>query len=191
MVSLKQNVLFTLKAIWSIIWWKTVFSVDLETQSKLLVTRDSSHGLRHFLLDNSIAKRPIRRRHLAVRGMQLKFLLNKGHTFRKWCQQKSVGAHVMRRRCRSSLGNARVIRIASTVEEKRSKKKLNCFGNNLKWSKQQQGITPEKISILSQKRVVSSTPAFRISQGILTIWLALVTCKLSDIPSSLLYFRLV
>ena len=113
--------------------------------------------------------------------MQLKFLSNKGHTFRKWCQQTSVGAHVMRRRSRSSLGNARVIRIASTVEEKRSKKKLNCVGGNLKWSQQQQGIPPEKISILSQKRVVSSTPAFRISQGILTIWLALVTCKLSDI----------
>ena len=118
-----------------------------------------------------------------------KFLSNKGHTFRKWCQQKSVGAHVMRRRCRSSLGNASVIRIASTVEEKRSKKKLNCVRGNLKWSQQQQGIPPEKIGILSQKRVVSSTPAFRISQGILTIWLALVTCKLSDIPSSLLFFR--
>ena len=190
MVSLLQNVLFKLKAIWFIIWSKTVFNVDLETQRKLLVIQDSSHGLRHFLLDNSIAKKPIRRRHLVVRGCNLSSYQTKD-TFRKWCQQKSVGAHVMRRRCRSSLGNARVIRIASTVEEKRSKKKLNCFGNNLKWSKQQQGITPEKISILSQKRVVSSTPAFRISQGILTIWLALVTCKLSDIPSSLLYFSLV
>ena len=98
----------------------------------------------------------------------------------------------MTRRCRSNLGNVSVVRFASTVEEKRSKKKLTCVGGNFKWSQQQQGIPPRKISILSQrKRVVSSTPAFRLSLGILSIRLALVTCKLSDILSSLLYFSVV
>ena len=102
----------------------------------------------------------------------------------------------MRRRCRSSLGNVSVTRIASTVEEKRSKKKLNCAEGNLKWRHQQQGITPMILRLLIQikshkRRNVSSTAAFRISQGIISIWLALVTCKLSDIPSPLLYFSVV
>lgn len=113
--------------------------------------------------------------------------------------QKPVGAHVMTRRCRSSLGNVSVIRFALTVEEKRGKKKLNCVGGNLQWSQQekgiaptQQGVAPMMLRILIQiKKSVSSTAAFRISQGILSICLALVTCKLSDIPSSLLYFRVL
>lgn len=113
--------------------------------------------------------------------------------------QKPVGAHVMTRRCRSSLSNVSVIRFALTVEEKRSKKKSNCVLDNLQWSQQeqgkaavQQGVTPMMLRILIQiKRSVSSTAAFRISQEILSICLALVTCKLSDIPSSLLYFRVV
>jgi len=37
-----------------------------------------------------------------------------------------------RRRRRSNLRNASVISIASTVEEKRSKKKLNCAGGQFK-----------------------------------------------------------
>ena len=105
----------------------------------------------------------------------------------------------MTRRCRSSLGNVSVIRFSSTVEEKRSKKKLNCVLGNLQWSQQeqpkcpmQQGKAPMMFRILIQiTRSVSSTAAFRISQGILSICLALVTCKLSDIPSSLLYFRVL
>ena len=105
----------------------------------------------------------------------------------------------MTRRCSSILGNVSVIGFASTVEEKRSKKKLNCFGGNLQWTQQkqgkapmQQGKAPMMLRILIQiKRSVSSTAAFRISQGILSICLALVTCKLSDIPSSLLYFRVL
>ena len=114
--------------------------------------------------------------------------------------QKPVGAHVMTRRCRSSLGNVSVFRFALTVEEKRSKKKLNCVGGNLPWSQQEQGIAPMqqgvapmmfRILIQIKRGSVSSTAAFRISQGILSIGLALVTCKLSDIPSSLLYFRVL
>ena len=102
----------------------------------------------------------------------------------------------METRCRSSLGNVSVIRFSSTVEEKRSKKKLNCAEGNLKWRHQQQGITPMMYRLLIQitshkRRNVSSTAAFRISQGIISIWRALVTCKLSDIPSPLLYFSVV
>ena len=105
----------------------------------------------------------------------------------------------MKRKCRISLGNVSVIRFASTVEEKRSKKKLNCVLDNSQWSQQeqgmapmQQGVAPMMLRILLQlKRSVSSTAAFRISQGILSICLALVICKLSDIPSSLLYFRVL
>ena len=106
----------------------------------------------------------------------------------------------MRRRCTSSLGNVSEITIASTVEEKRSKKTLNCVGGNLQWSQKKQGMTPIqqgiapmmlRILIQMKRRSVSSSAAFRISQGILSIWLALVTCKLSDIPSSLLFYRVV
>lgn len=101
-----------------------------------LVRKDSSQGLRHFLLDDLTAKKPIRRRRLTVRGCNLRLLR---YTFTVWCRRAWSAKRDLNClpikgsecACHDKQGKKWFWRyknnqIALTLEAKGSKKKLNC-----------------------------------------------------------------